>query len=319
MSLVVEDLGEPVPPPSSSACTTTLADAIHRTRGELLTRRREERNRLTNDITAGAGSMDFDFPLGGIAPNARLAIDLEVFHVYEITGTGAVVEPAEQGSVAAAHAAGAVVWVNNRQSDFDIMNAVNDTLRTLSTPDDGGMFRVATAELTYNPSIDGYDLDGVTALQDIIDVWWPVPSTTKEWRKLHWKQYRLQRNADLSVFPSGYALFLDRSLGAQQNDTFRFTYKTSYNYLADYTDNVETVTGLHCEAHDLLWIGAAIRLADGREIERNQTMSQGEPRRAGEVPAGAVNNAVAGLQRRWQTRRPAEASRLARMYPTLYR
>lgn len=316
--LVVIDAGSPSAPSGDTACATTLADVIHRTRRELLTGRREERNRLTNTISAGAASFDVDLPLGSLKGGARAAIDLEQFYAWSADGTTVVVEPADAGSVAANHLAGATVWVNSRQSDFDILNAVNDTLRELSSPG-SGLFRVGTVDLAYDSNVLGYDLTDVTNINGVLDVYYPEPSEQNRWVRVPSRAWRFQRMADLTAFPSGFGLTFFGGMNAAAGATIRVSYKTSYALLADYTDNVESVAGLHCEAHDLLHIGAAIRLSDSRELERVQTQSQGEARRATEVPAGSVNAAPVGLLRRWQMRVSSESSRLARQYPTFLR
>ena len=62
-------------------------------------------------------------------------------------------------------------------------------------------------------------------------------------------------------------------------------------------------------------VGAQIRLMAGREVKRNFTESQGDTRRAEEVPAGAVGNSITNLLRLRRDRIQAEAARLARQYP----
>lgn len=315
---IVVDVGEPSVPDPSAGCDTTLRTAINRTRTELLSGRREERNRLATDIASGATSLELDFAKGGIDNGSRLGIDLELFHVYSVTGQTVTVEPAEGGSIAADHDNGTIIRVNSRATDFDILNAINDTLRDLSSPG-AGLFRVGSVDLTLDSNLDTYDLTDAANVYDILGVWYPVDTGTQQWSRVANKHWRLIRDADVSAFASGFGLQFFSGFSAADGTTIRVTYKTRYNLLADYADNVESVAGLHCDAHDLLWIGAAIRLSDTREIERNQTMSQGEPRRASEVPAGALNNSVAGLQRRWSQRIRDEASRLARQYPVYYR
>jgi len=315
---IVVDLGEPTVPDAGVGCDTTLLTAINRTRTEILSGRREERNRLTNDISAGAGSFDFDFAAGGIQPGARVAIDMEIFHVYSVAGSTATVEPADEGSIAADHAAGALIRVNSRASDFDIKNAVNDTLRDLSSPG-AGLFRVASVDLTLDSNLDSYDLTDATNVYDILGVWYPIDTTTQQWERVANKYWRLIRDADVAAFASGFGLQFFSGFSAADGTAIRVTYKTRYALLEDYADNVEAVAGLHCDGHDLLWIGAGIRLADTREIDRNQMAAQGNPRRAAEVPAGANTNSVAGLQRRWTQRIRDEAARLSRQYPVIYR
>lgn len=315
---IVVDVGDPDIPTPSTTCETTLADVIARTRQYVLTGRREQRNRLAADISAGAESMTFDFPVDSILGGSTLSIDLEQFYVWSGSGSTAVVAPAENGSLAADHAAGTTVRVNTRVSDFDILNAVNDVLRDLSSPG-SGLFRIGLAELTVDSSMDGYDLIDAAYPDDILEVYYLEPSNTQRWVKMANKYWRFQREADTAMFPSGFSLTFFRNFAANDGDPIRVLYKTRYSPLAEYTDNVEAVTGLHCDAHDLLWIGAAIRLTDTREIERNQTMSQGEARRASEVPPGAVMQSYSGLQRRWTQRMRAEAARLTRRFPVIYR
>lgn len=317
MSLVVVDLSDPTPSPVGD-CTTTLADVINQTRRLILTGRREERNRLTADISAGAASLDIDFPAGGITTGTRLAIDLEHFYVWSITGTTVTADPAQEGTTAAAHAAASIIRVNPRQSDFDILNAANDTLRELSSPG-AGLYSIKEAALTYDPNFVGYDLVGATNVADILDVYYQLPSNQQQWVRVPKRQYRLERASDLTMFPSGFNLTFFSGFAANTGQPIRVSYKSTFAPLAAYTDNVETVTGLQCTAHDLLWIGAAIRLTDSREIDRNQTASQGDVRRASEVPAGAVMNSYRGLAIRWQQRVSSEAARLARAYPTFLR
>jgi hypothetical protein len=58
-----------------------------------------------------------------------------------------------------------------------------------------------------------------------------------------------------------------------------------------------------------------MRLMAGREVKRNFTESQGDTRRAEEVPSGAVANSMLQLQRLRRDRVMAEAARLNRQYP----
>jgi hypothetical protein len=62
-------------------------------------------------------------------------------------------------------------------------------------------------------------------------------------------------------------------------------------------------------------LGAQIRVMAGREVKRNFTESQGDTRRAEEVPAGAVGGSILNLQRLRRDRIQAEAARLNRQYP----
>lgn len=316
---LVVDIGTPSTPDPASGCATTLRDVVNQTRRLLLTGAREQKNRLTNAISAGATSLDIDFAAGSIVDGARLAIDLELFHVWsDPTGSTVEVDGAQDGSAAADHDAGSYIYVNPQYSDFEIVNAVNDVLRDLSSPD-CGLFRVLPVDLTWDPNVYGYDLTDAVNVADLLDVYYENPSNQNRWVRVPNRQWRFQRNADTTAFPSGFGITFLGRVAAGSGTTIRVNYKTHYDLLADYTDNVETVSGLHCEAHDLLWVGAAIRLSESREIERNSTYVQGSPRRATEVPAGAQQQSPSGLRERWRLRVRSEAARLARDWPVYLR
>ncbi len=306
--------------PEAALCTTTLADVINRTRQSILTGRREKRNWLADAVTVGATTLTLEQAAEGtgIVPGATLAIDLELFHVKTVSGSTVTVTPGDQGSTPADHDEGATVRINTRVSDFDILNATNDVLRDLSSPG-SGLFRVALAELVVDNNLDGYDVVGATNLRDVLEVSYLEPSNTQRWIRVNRKYWRLERGADTTMFPSGYALTFFTGFAANDGDPVRVRFKSEYLPLSQYADNVEDVTGLHCAAHPLLWNGATIRLVASREIERNQTMSEGQARRAGETPAGSVLQSYRGVDKLYMQLLRAEAARLARDWPTYYR
>jgi len=62
-----------------------------------------------------------------------------------------------------------------------------------------------------------------------------------------------------------------------------------------------------------------LRLMAGREIKRNFLESQGDTRRAEEVPPRAIMDSVANIQRLRRERVIAEAGRLKAQYPIKFR
>ena len=74
-------------------------------------------------------------------------------------------------------------------------------------------------------------------------------------------------------------------------------------------------TGLQSTAYDLPPLGAAIKLMAGREIPRTFTSSQGDVRRATEVPPGAISASPNGLIKLRESRIGAEIGLLTSMYP----
>ena len=167
---------------------------------------------LNGAYTAGSTSMSFNDPagtiLGNLRPETTIAIDLELFYVQAISGFTATVVPGYAGSTEAGHASGSLVYVNPRFTQFDIMQAINDDLNDLCSPENN-LYQVKSVEITYSPATVGYDLTGVTNLIDIISIQQKQPYPVGYWVPIPRKKRTLTAGADTTAFPSGYALRLN--------------------------------------------------------------------------------------------------------------
>jgi hypothetical protein len=291
---------------------TLLSALITDTRRHLYSQVRDEVNRLTAGIDADDTALTFDFDLGAIQRGAILSAGLEEMLVWSVSSSGAVVERGYNGTTAAAHSAGAAVRVNAKYTDAAIVRAMNDDLRDLSSQ---GLYRVDTVSVTFNAGTDAYDLTSVTDLLGIIEVRYDVNDGTERWMPLGQNQWRLRRGMPTADFPSGMSLTINGYPvpGQALNILYKLPFAAA---LSTYADVVETVTGLPVSAHDLLPLGAALRLTIGSEISRN-FMDQGETRRADEVPPGSRGSSMRGLIAWRQQRISNEAARLYRQYPTV--
>lgn len=293
---------------------TTTADLIAETKRHLQSMQREPMNRLGSPLTVTSTNVTFEFDAGAVQPGAHLQVGLELMYVWsvEISTKTATVQRAQLGSAASAHDTGAVVTINPKFPDFAILKAINDDLSDLSSPTNG-LYGIRSIDLTYAPGASGYDLIGVTDLLEVIEVRQRLgqSSAYRQWPVL--TNYDISRNVSTTDFPSGLALFLYEGAGAGQ--PIRVLYKSGFNRLATLADDVEVVTGMPESMHDLPPMGAAVRLVAPREIKRNFTEAQGEPRRAGEVPPGAVGNSMRLVAGARQNRIVAEAAKLAQTYP----
>lgn len=294
---------------------STAQTWIDRTRSRLLNGHVTDRNQLTANYTAGDTTLSFKYPLGAITKGARLSVGLNIFYVWDVgsNGTSATVSGGQEGSTDANAASGATVLVRPRFTDFEILTTLNEELAALSSPFNG-LCQVKTFDLTYNTSIDGYDLTGISDLQAVYEVRYQEPGPYKDWPRIPSHHWRLDRSAFLSDFPSGNAIKIMQA-GWPGYD-IRVLYKAPYTTLTDSTTNLST-TGLHAQAWDIPPLGAAIRLMEGREIKRNFTESQPDTRRATEVPPGAVANSVRPLMIAYQGRIAQESARLEALYPSL--
>ena len=275
-----------------------------------------------------------------IMPGVLIAVDMELMYVtdWTVTSSGtdipagtATIIRGYNGSVASPHATNAVAYINPRYSRFDIGIAINDDLRSLSSPSNG-LFRVGVAQLTYNPVFAGYDLgDLPDNFIDILEVRYRIAPPYRTFPAIkRWKVLRWQQNSTDPVFPSGKGLILYES--GWPGLPIYVTYSAPFIKLVNLTDSVlETPTSndeappyngytnavvpnLTATMVDLPPLGAEIDLTQPREISRNFIESQPDPRKALEVVAGSVAGSVNALVMRRAQRISEEADRLTRQY-----
>ena len=295
-----------------------LSDLIATTHRYLESGRKVEINQLANPVSANATTISLSNNLGGITQGVYVGIDLEIYYVLSTNTSAniATVLPGQLGSTSTSHTSNTTVYVNPRFSDFAISKAINDDLLDLSSPSNG-LFQMLSTDITFNPVYRGYDL-GVPAGTDIIDLYdirYKTVMPTKYWPSI--RDYQLARNMNTSEFASGYALFINEPGWPSQ--PMHVLYKATFSPLVNTTDDAVTTAGLPATAVDIPPIGAAIRLMAGREIERNFVEAQGNPKRAEDVPPGAIAGSPKNLMMLRVQRIQAEADRLKRAYPSLTR
>ena len=279
----------------------------------ILAGQRDQVNRLTTTLDASTTSVVLDFELKGVTEGSVISIDLELMYVWATVPASktVTVQRGWEGSTAAAHTSGAIVRVNPKVSDFDIFSAMNDELRSLSSPLNG-LYKVGTpVDLTYSAAVSGYDLTGVSEFIDILEVRYDTPGPALDWPVV--RRWDVARNMPTADFASGSALILHE--GGYPGQSVRVRFSQPFTLMSTAADNVETVTGLPSTAVDILPMGAAIRLHAGKPLRRSQTDTQGDTRRAAEVTTQDTLMAPNGLRSLYRTRVLEEAARLRNQFP----
>jgi len=291
---------------------TTASTLIDRTVQQLLAGTVEERNKIASSLDASTTSVPIEYSLGSLREQTVFQVDAELMYIWEAnTGTKTLtVERGFGGTTAATHADGAIVTVNPRFPRSQVLQALNDELADLSSPMNG-LFQMKTVDISYNGSDRQINLTGISTLIDLYDVRWRY--TSDDYPVV--RNYRLMRNMPTADFASGLALTLDEPV---MSSTIRIIYKDAFTAFASEASTLSS-SGATSELADLLVLGAQIRLLASREVKRNFVESQGDTRRADEVPAGAMNASVTNLLRLRRDRIQAEAARLNRQYPTRIR
>lgn len=289
---------------------STVAQIINRTARQLLSGTVEERNKVAVAVSATATSLSFTYDLGAVRTGAIVQLDAELMYVWDTNpGTkSATVERGFNGTTAAYHAADSVCIVNPKFPRNQILEAINDELSDLSSPMNG-LFQVKTYDFTYNASKRQTNLSVSDEIIDLLDVRYRYISS--DYKQVN--QVKLLRDLPTRDFGSGYGLQIDSLI---PSSSLRVVYKTHFTKVTQETDNLQMIAGFPESAEDILVLGAEIRLIAPREVKRNFTESQGDTRRAEEVPSGAVGNSFTNLVRMRRDRITAEAAKLARRYPT---
>lgn len=286
---------------------------IDQTRNYLLSGFVEQRNKLDSNYTAGSGTITLLYPMGDIRAGSTLSIGTNTFYVWAVSNQTATVSGGESGTTDTSATSGTIVRVNPRFTDNDIWNALNDDLADLSSPING-LYQMSTVDFNYNPVLVGYDLGSIADnFIDLYEVKHLSPGPSHDNRRIPKAKIRINRDANLSQFASGFGMQLFDSGFPGYN--VRVLYKAPLTMPTSTSTDLST-TGLLASAYDLPPLGAAIRLMAGREIKRNFTETQGDTRRASEVGAGAVMQSANGLKQLRQQRISSEAARLDTLYPT---
>jgi len=302
-----------VVPAPGGVSVTTVYDWIEETKRHLYSGQNEQRNKLSAAYASGDTTLRFAYDVTSISAGSTLAVDFELFYVWAVDAQNktVTVDGGQFGSAPANHVTNSICHIRPKFSSFAILKALDQELADLSSPA-SGLYRVMTVEVTSRPVQYGYDLAGVTDFLGDIDLSWQYSASANDWTPIN--HYTMVRNANTTDFPSGFGFIMRE--GVTSGAIIRLRYKAPFGQLTTATtESVLTVTGLPESANDIPALGAAARLAAPREIKRNFTESQGDTRRAGEVPPGAVGNSGRQLMALHDRRVHAEATRLASQYP----
>jgi hypothetical protein len=289
---------------------SSVGTVVDRTLRQLMSGTVEERNKTTLAINASTTTVTFQYDLSGIRPGGVIQIDSELMYVWEISaGTKSVtVERGWNGTTAAAHVASSVATVDPKFPRAQILEAMNAELDDLASPMNG-LFQIKVLELNYNGTDLMVNLPTTDRIIDLISVSLRYIST--DYIKV--RRCRLIRDLPNDDFNTGYAIRFDEQVRAGR---MIIVYKSPFTNITTETQNIQNVTGLPTSCEDILILGSQIRLVGPREIKRNFTESQGDTRRADEVPSGSVSNSITNLLRMRRDRITSEAAKLMRQYPT---
>lgn len=288
---------------------STVSQILTRAQRQLLSGTIEERNKLGSSVSATATSISMSYDLGAIRAGAVVQVNSELMYVWEVSSAtkSATVERGFNGTTATNHTSGTVIIVNPKFPRAQLMEALNDELMDLCSPVNG-LYQVKTLDFNYNAAKRQTNIPISGDVIDLIEVRYRYIAT--DYKQVNGA--KLLRNLPTKDFGSSYGIQIDSLI---PTSTVRIVYKTPFNRVALDTDDLQSNAGFPESAEDILVMGIQIRAVAPREIKRNFTESQGDTRRADEVPVNAIGGSITNLIRLRRDRITAEAARLNRQYP----
>jgi hypothetical protein len=290
----------------------TVGDLVADVRRKVYGSMTENVNLFQTSASAGQTSLQLELGVDGIQKGMLLSSGLNVWFVKGVYSTDntVFVIPGYDNSPKNAVAAGDMLYVRPRMTDWFAFNAINDQLRSMSSPD-SGLYKIGTWVAEVDPTYQTYEVPVEAAdMVNILRVRWRWPGTTDVWSNLAPRHYRWQYSTEQNII----RLLISIPSGTE----IEFTYKGLFTQATSLDDDPVADLGLSDSMLDIPALGAAVELLFTTESRRTQISTQGDSRRPDEVPVSS-NSAIAGqLARLYKARVQEEMSRLVTRIP-IYR
>lgn len=249
---------------------TTYADLVADVRERLSSSLTDELNTLATPYTPGDASITLSYDARKMAPGTVLTCGTNTWYVLSwnnATMTAQILAGID-GAPSLAAAAGDVVRIGPRFTDWSIFKNIRDQIAAMGTSENG------LGILNFWVDLANYDTNLYVPPAGVVPQriraaygksgthWYPV-------RRWSWEV--------------GAIHVYDESSFAE----FTFVYQDDFTLPTLLTQDPVADSGLSSTMLDIPVLGAAAMLMLGKESQRNQIAAQGDTRRAAEVTAGA--------------------------------
>ena len=291
---------------------STLDQVVTKTKSKLMgSVGRDKINTLSATYNSAVTSIVVTYTPGAeISPGVIIEIDYEQMIVVSNSTVTLTVIRAWNGTTAASHTSGTVVYVEPKFPRQAILDEVANELRSLPE----SIYTTGTAVLSFASNTNRVDLTGATGT-----VYRIVHADRSNFEGQSYPGFKptlqIIRNADTTAFASGYAVAIEGGLTYGQTATVRVVYSKCLvtTTLTSSTDLQSTV-GLPISAEDILAFGAASRLLYDKEALRLDFTRQGQSRAAEEIPPEVQGRQAQRWRLEADRRISQEAMRLVGIY-----
>ena len=288
---------------------TTMQDLVNDVRRRVYGTMTENVNLIQTSASAGQTSIQLELGVDGIQRGMLLSSGLNVWFVkgvYAVDNTVYVI-PGYDGSPQNSVSIGDVVYIRPRMTDWFAFNAINDNIRSLSSPD-AGLYKIGTwvadVDATYQTYAVPVEAQNMT---NLLRVRWRWPGTPDVWTEMAPRHYRWIYSTE----QNNIRIFINIPSGTE----VEFTYKSPFTPATSLTDDPVADCGLTENMLDIPPLGAAIELILTTESRRTQVQTQGDSRRPEEVPVSSNISIANALQREYRARVQEEMARLVTRVP----
>ena len=291
---------------------STVQDMVADVRRKVYGSMTENVNLIQTSASAGQTSIQLELGVDGIQKGMLISSGLNVWFVKGVYSTDntVFVVPGYDNSPQNAVAAGDIVYVRPRMTDWYAFNAINDQLRRLSSPD-AGLYKVGTWVADVDATYQTYIVPPeATDMVNVLRVRWRWPGTTDVWTDIPDRYYRWMFSNEQNLI----RILISIPSGTE----IEFTYKAPFSQATSLSQDPVADLGLSESMVDIPSLGAAIDLLRTTEARRNQVSTQGDSRRPEEVSMTANSSIATQMEREYRQRIMDEMSRLVNRIP-IYR
>jgi len=288
---------------------TTMADLVADVRRMTYGSMSEKINLIATSASAIVDEVDLQLDVTGINEGMILSSGLNVWYVkgVSVNDRKVFVVPGIDNSPNSGVVANDMVFVRPRMTDWYAFNMLNDEIRALSAPTNG-LFKVGSWTVDSEPTYQTYVVpESASDMEDLIRVRYRLPGTPDVQIDLPVSAWRWRPTATTNVVQ------LTRNIPMGTEVTF--VYKAPFTVATALSDNLVTDCGLSDSMTDIPALGVVTSLLSTTESRRIQVQTQGDARRADEVPATANSAAAREMRRVYRDRIQDEYTRLRAKYP----
>jgi hypothetical protein len=279
-----------------------VGDLVQQTRSMLQGAMGDPASLLNEPYVAGSGLVKLRYPIRQVAVGSVLTCDLNTWYVLEATADGSslVVLPGYDGGPDVDVAQGAVCRVRPIFTNWAIFREVSQEIQEMSSTAHG-LFHVEEIAYNRNWTDDTYPLPvDMEEPVRLLRGRYRIPGT-KAWGQIQNVVYQPEQRM-ARIFSS-----------VADANTLELAYAMKFTAPTAMSDTLVSL-GITGNLANVPSLGAASALALSTEGRRLQPVTQGDPRRAEEVPAGGN----VGISRSWEKQKEdmiqAEYARLLREY-----